>query len=255
MGWCGGTYELTMDGAIISKTWSGGTDKALVVPPGHAYCRKTSLPADWKRCRIALAVGITNLTEDIGMPVAESIAAESEALTYHIGLIDSATGMPGFSGTKFVGMSHADGRPNVSMKYISDIPAWAFCFDGWWGLSGAATIGNGATMSRAGESPDPGGILGPTPNGLTGFFALLNVELDVSIAGSLAVYTKSGDVGVGPGVMGLNGGLSTTMTAVGTAGGGWWSDTVSVGCQYLFIRFPFMQNRVTIYGIKIMQLA
>ena len=244
-----------MNGTIISKAWSGGTDKALIVPPGYAYCRKTSLPPDWRRCRIALIVGVTNLTEDAGLPVAESIYTASEALTYHIGLIDSATGMPGVSGTKFVGLSHAVGRPNVSMKYIDAIPAWAFCFDGWWGLSGAATIGNGATMLRAGESPDPGGVLGPTPNGLTGFFAPLNVELDVSIAGRLAVGTKYGDVSAGPGILGLNTGLSTTMTGVGTANGGWWSNTIPVGCQHLFIRFPYLKNRVTIYGIKIMQLA
>ena len=251
-------------GTIASKTYGAAAleERNLVLEPGVAYQRLTSLPDNWTNVRIALVLSFTNTSELNGEPVTENPYGASPVMQPWVGLTNGA-GMPGTAGVKFVG----SGMGKYEGSYpctLSNSSGWILSTNGSTteGLKGAGTITDGETIVRSDNSTRTAAVARfDTPAETTNFaFAWMTdirVWHDVDAERSYMRRNQQVIANVSNPDLAVN-----QAMVIGPAYnesslyGGWWDNsTTFTGCKHLFIRFPFLNNRLRIHALKVMQLA
>ena len=252
-------------GTIASKTYGAAAleERNLVLEPSVAYQRLTSLPDNWTNVRIALVLSFTNTSELNGEPVAENPFGTSPVMQPWVGLTNGA-GLPGTPGVKFLGSGMANnGEDNYPCSLMYADGAWLLTYNNnsWGGLRGAGTISDGATIIRSGNSGETVQAKMNTPAGPTDFaFAWMTDILTWRDVGNQQSYMRRNQqviANVSNPDLAVNQAL-----AIGPAYneesfcGGWWdNETAFAGCRHLFIRWPFLNNRLRIHALRVMQLA
>lgn len=252
-------------GTITSKTYGDAAleERNLVLEPGVAYQRLTSLPDNWTNVRIALVLSFTNTSELNGEPVAENPYGASPVMQPWVGLTNGA-GMPGTAGVKFVGSGAGRNGENnypCSLVYVGN--SWHLTYDNSpsGGLRGAGIISDGATIIRSGNGSDTVQAKMDTPAGSTNFaFAWMTDILTWYDADTPRSYMRRNQQVIAN-VSNPDLAVNQAM-AIGPAYneeplfGGWWdNETTFTGCKHLFIRWPFLNNRLRIHVLKVMKLA
>ena len=245
-------------GTIASKTYGAAAleERNLVLEPGVAYQRLTTLPDNWKTVRIALVLSFTNTSELNGEPVTENpYGATSVYLQPWFGLTNGA-GMPGTAGVKFVG-SGMGKNENWYPCTLSKSSGWILSTNGdGQGLRGAGTITDGETIVRSGNSSRAAVAKFDTPTETTNFAFAWMTELTAGADGTL-IRNQQIIGNVSDPILAMNQALSLAPAyGESSATGGWWNNsTTFCGCKHLFIRFPFLNNRLRIHALRVMQLA
>ena len=244
--------------SIITKATSAGDKKALVLDPVGFYRRKTNLPADWKTVRIGVIMSLTNATEDNGTPVAESMnAADSRLNRLLVGLGDGDTTHPyidsGNAG-RYVG-AFSSGAYYAQVKYSS----------GWYLANTAIEHTNFMTFvgfqdgeRLVGTLAESAGNLGTTdPTADTAYACAYALDISVSTANVLSVRQQAFSNYAGSTRLHLNNLMANAEWTnwKSTEASGWWDASTPVGCQYLYFRHPFRNNRVRLLGIDVRQMA
>lgn len=243
-------------GTIASKTYGTSLeDRFLLLEPGVAYQRLTGLAEGWRRARIAAALSFVGLTGANSAPVDEdTISPWAPASLFLIGL-SNGQGLPGRSGVKFVGATMC------SLNYAA-IARLRVLADGTARLSY-----NGSSSAH-----DPGGILfsgaatawntpssdfngAHKPASSEGFCFCATVDLTLNSNNTLQLGYKSASSVTNP-TFGVSSAIADgTINNLGAINGGWWGDNGASGCRHLFIRCPFLDNRLRIHALRVMQLA
>lgn len=248
--------------SISTKTYGAALDltkQAIIVPAQAALHRETTLTSTWTRCRIALAIGFTNLVDDFGVPTTESCAAySSQLLSWHVGLTNSATGRPGNSGVKFVGAGRTDNNSYLCRLHNNG-SYWKLARDDWGSSMNFGRCATNGPIDAIKSGDDTCYWRATTPDGGVNFLTVIGFDITLLKDGGLTIYSNSNELNTSdPTSLALNRVLTGHYNTGGgsTSSGGWWdlSSTWS-GCQHLFVRFPFLQNRLIIYGVQVMQLA
>lgn len=252
-------------GTIASKTYGAVAleERNLVLEPGVAYQRLTSLPDNWTNVRIALVLSFTNTSELNGDPVEENPFGASPVMQPWVGLTNGA-GLPGTPGVKFLGSGMTNngehGYP-CSLMYVGDSCLLTYNRNPSGGLRGAGIISDGATIIRSGNGSDTVQAKMDTPAGPTNFaFAWMTDILTWYDAYAQRSYMRRNQQVIAN-VSNPDLAVNQAM-AIGPAYneeslyGGWWdNETTFAGCRHLFIRWPFLNNRLRIHTLKVMQLA
>ena len=242
---------------IFKHTTDSGTITPALIPARGAFVRKTKLPADWKTVRIALLYSLRGASAT-DSPVAESISASTNALQRaQIGLSNGA-GMVGNAGVRFVGAG--TGGSSATTVVYTETYGW-HAFDStttssYIRLGGRVADGTTETDQTSSIQSATAGF--KTPLGKTEFCEGLMVELSVVTAETLTMrfavmrpLSPASAAAVGVAIENL------ILAAPGNAAdtdGGWWDSDTDVGCTHLFVRTPYINNRLVIHGYKVVQV-
>lgn len=248
---------------IFSKAWGTGSDvkKGRVREIRKPFCRKTKLPANWKRVRIGLMLGFTNLTDNNGAITTESLDSDASNIhRLHIGLTSKA-GNPWDEGVNFVGIRSYPSKTLYLRKVPNPTSLWSLTsITDNARLDPQATIGTSGTLvgGKYGANASAyGGMADPTAS--TAFCFPLVIDLNVATAGTLVATYATGYSISNPTITSLNAYMAGekfyAMANGSDPTGGWWSSDDDVACQYLYWYFPLIQNRPIIYAHEVMQLA
>ena len=248
-----------------TKTISGGTDGLLVCDPLAVYQRETTLPANWKKIRLALFLSVTEPTDPNILTTQEGI----DTTTYPSPLYDFAFGISngvgrfGAVGNKFLGCVAENAPMGIyDGLAVSSYYGWHIAGNSY--VQCAGVFSNGSVIVRSGTGyagTFPVHMFFSTPEAATGFAFAWVVQLDVSTDGSLHLKTVNQDsitdvsdtainalvnTEVVPGIGGDSGvgGGDVTIT------GGWWNSSTPVGCSHLYIRLPFPLHRLRIHNSR-----
>lgn len=245
---------------IFSHTTASGSITSGLLPARAAFVRATNLPANWKTVRIALLYSLRG-ADAASSPVVETAAATANLLTQaQIGLSNGA-GMPGLAGVRFVGVgSGTNATTDACVSNYSS--AWRLLTTNTTGQT-YATLGgrvcNGTAVAYQGSSARSQTTAISTPLGTTNFAECLTLELSVVTAATLTMQfaimrplapATQAEVGVA-----LEKAITTVTGITDNTAGGWWSSSVAVDCTTLFVRLPFINNRLVIHGYKVAQVA
>jgi len=246
---------------IFKHTTASGTITPALIPARGAFVRKTNLPADWKTVRIALLYSLRGASAT-DSPVAESIPTSTNALQRaQIGLSNGA-GMVGNAGVRFVGAG-TGGRsydPTATAVGYTSTYGWhAFAStttDSYIRLGGRVADGTTETDQTGSIQTATAGF--KTPLDTTEFCEGLMVELSVVTAAKLTMrfsvmrpLSPASADAVGVEIE------NTIVAKPGDAAdttGGWWDSDTGVGCTHLFVRTPYINNRLVIHGYKVVQV-
>ena len=243
-------------GTIASKTYGTALeeDRNLVLEPGVAYQRLTSLPDGWRRARIAALMSFVGLTGANSAPVSEnSISPWTPASLFLIG-ISNGQGLPGHPGVMFVGAT-------MSSLYYAAIARLRVLADGTARLSY-----NGDSGSHC-----PGGVLfsgsatawilsytgfdgNHKPTASEGFCFGATVDVALGSDNNMRLRYQSSNA-ITDAALGSSVAITAAAIDLGTISGGWWGAAGYSGCRHLFIRCPFQQNRLRLHALRVMQLA
>lgn len=247
---------------VFNHPTTTGTIKSVLVKSTRAsFERPTTLPANWKRCRIAALFSLRGLANETATPVAETVVANGLLLnSYQIGLTNGA-GMPGTTGVKFVGVS---GRTDTNACVGLSYSWWSICAyraDAYHESVFNINISNGATVGIKTDGFMTGDMAMNTPLGQSGFCAGLVLELNVGINSALgvnfAMFSAQGPTTNDDVLLRLASMLTAGLTSGGTthAGSGWWNNTdAPCDCTTLFFRLPYLYNRLVVHGYEVIQL-
>lgn len=244
-------------GTIAAKSYGVALEeRSLVLEPGVAYQRLSSLPDDWKSCKIAAVLSFTNLSEQNGLPNAELVSTdESKINSPYLGLTDG-NGMP-TRGCKFVGLSNSriGGVNGGHGLYMEGNSAKLIGYYGGYNWFPAPCWSNGNASNGANSSNDFSAYTSHKPAQESGFCFSLSATITAENDGSLSLVYFGASNQSNP-LMALNGALAGAPSYTYNVGGGWWNNTTTfAGCRHLFIRWPFLNNRLRIHALKVMQLA
>lgn len=246
---------------IFKHTTESGTITPALIPARGAFVRKTNLPADWKTVRIALLYSLRGASAT-DSPVAESIPASTNALQRaQIGLSNGA-GMVGNAGVRFVGagtggvpsgpQATAVGYTGTCGWHAFDTSTTASCIR----LGGRVADGTTETDQTSAFQEMTAGF--KTPLDTTEFCEGLMVELSVVTAAKLTMrfavmrpLSPASAAAVGVALEDLI--VAKPGNAADTTGG-WWDSDTGVGCTHLFVRTPYINNRLVIHGYKVVQV-
>lgn len=242
-------------GTIASKTYGTSLeDRFLLLEPGVAYQRLTGLAEGWRRARIAAVMSFVGLAGPDVLPVNEdAISPWTPASLFLIGLSDGQ-GLPGQAGVKFVGATMAS-------MYYSAIARLRVLSDGTARLSyggGSSTHTPGGVLfsgtATAWSSPSTNFEGNHKPTASEGFCFSATVDLTLNSDDTFRLGYQSASNVTDP-TLGVSAAIAANKTDLGAINGGWWGAEGESGCQHLFIRCPFQQNRLRIHALRVMQLA
>lgn len=243
---------------IFEHTTASGTITPALIPARGAFVRQTNLPSNWRTVRIALLYSLRGET-DADAPTTESIAYSGNMLQQvQIGLSNGA-GMPGVAGVRFVGVGQQANA--VSCVSFNSTYGWhilgANTSDGSARLGGRVCDGSTVTMQGTSTATAVSGFA--TPTGTTSFCEGLMIEFDVTTAGSLAmrfaIARPLSPVDQGAVGRALEAAVLLTAGTQYATTGGWWGSGTGVGCTHLFVRLPYVNNRLVIHGYKVAQVG
>lgn len=250
---------------IFSKAWGTGSDvkKGRVREIRKPFCRKTNLPANWKRVRIGMMLSFTNTTDNNGALVTEASQDAGPSCHFWFGLT-SAPGNPWDSGVNFVG-ARSYGYNIPLTLHMDKLGRWSLNCHGYsdpylWMREAKSVSGTVSTgRYRIDEALGRNGT--PDPTLATGHCWPFVFDIICADSGQMRIINGTGfNSWTDPTMLSLN----TAMTnpapfyelTQGTAVYGWWDNTDEfVDCPYLYFYFPFLNNRPIIYGLQVMQLA
>lgn len=245
---------------IDDKTLASGTKRMMIMGARDCYQRLTNLPANWQKVRIGLLISITDLNASNAAPNQESIGINSPVgYRFAVGLTNGS-GILGQAGNRFVGVTtKIDGTYGHCLASISS--KWRMMARGTGSdyFYADLALGDGVTFveGAALSSVTPPSATDPTAT--TAFCAGILFELNVATAATLnGGYYISSDLSAANDAA-MSGLFGNGVTAFGaTAASGWWSAGGSpnpVDCQYLYIRWPYSNNRLRILNSRVEQLA
>lgn len=246
---------------IFEHTTASGTITPALIPARGAFVRKTNLPAGWKTVRIALLYSLRGASAT-NSPVAELIPASTNALQRaQIGLSNGA-GMVGNAGVRFVGAGTGGlpSDPTATTVGYSTARGWhAFgssTSPSYICLGGRVADGTTETDQTSTIQTATAGF--KTPLGTTEFCEGLMVELSVVTAAKLTMrfavmrpLSPASAAAIGVALEDLI--VAEPGSAANTTGG-WWDSDTDVGCTHLFVRTPYINNRLVIHGYKVVQV-
>lgn len=252
-------------GVIAAKSYGTSLaleDRNLVLGPQVAYQRETTLPPNWLRARVALVMSFTNLTELNGAPALEAglNAINIPKANLWIGFTNGL-GFPGYSGVRFVGQSRSNN--NEGELALARNNGWRLTFGGntagTGGMRQDPVICDGATVYRGGNGSDSNTLFS-TPVEADRFAFGVMMDFYLSTGGGRLFLSRATIPDVSDPVLALNSLITAPATvnvSSGGVGGGWWTvdGSVPVACRHLFIFSPFMNNRLRIHALRVMQLA
>ena len=252
-------------GVIANKPYGTSLaleDRNLVLGPQVAYQRETTLAPNWLCVRVALVISFTNLTELNGEPSLEAAfdAINSPRANLWIGFTNGL-GFPADSGVKFVGQSRSDN--NDGRLTLSRNSGWRLTYGGDTsstnGMRQDPVIGDGATIYRGGNGSDSPSLFS-TPAGVDRFALGVMLEFNLRTGDGRLFLSRNTMTDVSDPILALNRLIvarATVNVSSGGVGGGWWAanGSVPVGCRHLFIFSPFLQNRLRIHALRVMQVA
>lgn len=255
-----------------TKTTSTGTDQCIILDPRQAFVRESALPADWQRVRFGAILSICGLGDGNASPVAEQLSRDSYADDFYFGLTDSE-GHPGDGDTRFLGLGFINsGYGTFQSLSVKNSGGWKpFGTDGYTSLAShmwnAGTniryvLGNGSGTNKAADFP---ANYDPTASAGYAFWIGVDMELTYGSNPSIEYYA-------------FNSGIPTSLVSAGNTAdafqrlvmatgmtkqpssrtvSGWWTSKSAnpVDCRYLYLRYPFRNNRLRIHAIGAMQLA
>lgn len=247
---------------IFEHTTASGTITPALIPARGAFVRATNLPSDWKTVRIALLYSLRG-SSATASPVAESIPASTNPLQRaQIGLSNGA-GMVGSTGVRFVGAGTGglnSGPTATTVGYTATYGwhAWdSTTTSSLVRLGGCVADGTTVTNQASTIQSATSGFL--TPLGTTEFCEGLMVELSVVTAATLTMrfavmrpLSPASADAVGVAIEKLI--LATPGNSANTTGG-WWGSGTGVGCTRLFVRTPYINNRLVIHGYKVVRVG
>ena len=243
-----------------TKQTTIGDEACTVMDVREAFVRKTLLPANWKRVRVGAFVSLCGTSGDNAPFVAETLPCLSPLDELLFGLVNVPNLAPG-RGANFVGYGifHGTDAPiNIRAITRPKIPFLAagntdFFRGGFLNASGGR-VGVGVSGGQR-----PGYC---TPDAAAGYACLLRGDYTLNDNGTITVgaYNDSNNSGyTDTSILALRGKLSeqpTSSQTSSTAGPlGWWGAASPVNCPYLYIRCPYMQNRLRIHAWEVMQVA
>lgn len=249
----------------VKRYGNGGSTLASVLLETRATLeRGTTLPTNWSKCKIALLLSVRGV-DGTSSPVTEEMGADATLMgRYCVGLSDG-NGMPGQTGTKYIGACLSRERDKGTVRVDSDYYNVKTCYPfGSTSHSSSndfcAVAADGTNILYSGSVVGDGSSHQPLQEGY--FASGLCYQLDASVAGELTVSY----VGVPSLTLltcydvdaALNSLLGATATQSGTLtdAGCWWDVAGGrpVGCSTLFVRFPYSLNRLIIHGYKVVSV-
>lgn len=243
-------------GTIASKTYGTALeeDRFLLLEPGVAYQRLTGLAEGWRRARIAAVMSFAGLTGTNSAPVSEdSISPWTPASLFLIGL-SNGQGLPGHPGVMFVGatMSSMAYAAISRLRVLSDGIARLLYNDsasthapGGILFSGTATAWNEPWIEFYGDHK---------PAASEGFCFGATVDIALNSNNTLQLGYQSASSVTNP-TLGVSAAIAAGKSDFDAINGGWWDAAGTSGCRHLFIRSPFLNNRLRIHALRVMQLA
>lgn len=249
----------------VKRYGNGGSTIASALLETRATLeRGTTLPTNWSKCKIALLLSVRGV-DGTSSPVTEEMGADATLMgRYCVGLSDG-NGMPGQTGTKYIGACLSRERDNGKVRVDSDYYNVKWCYPfGSTSYSSSndfcAVAADGTNILYSGSVIGSGSVHCPMSG--SDFASGLCYQLDASVAGELTVSY----VGVARLTLltcydvdaALNSLLGATPTESGTLtnAGCWWDVAGGrpVGCSTLFVRFPYSLNRLIIHGYKVVSV-
>ena len=238
--------------SIATKTLAVGTEQNLILGARDCYQRPSALPPNWQQIKIGLILSFTSPGSDNGSPNTEYVGGGGDVGNCMAFGLTNGVGYLGQAGNKFVGMAHS-GLSN-GLQYTSG--KWNLAsYVGSTALSPGATQSNGTAVT-VGTTVNLIPALSMTdPVGTAAMCAFFGIELDVSVAGELTVkYAQANDQNVTDTATLLAWLSSASFGNSTVVTGGWWSAAgtpIPVGCEYLYIRNPFINNRIRVHNSAI----
>jgi hypothetical protein len=253
---------------IETKSLASGYDTALILGGRDCFVRKTNLPSNWTRVRIALIASMTNLTSSNGPIITESIqtTSVSPGQQFTIGL-SNGIGLYGQSGSanQFVGISN-----NVSIinNVINSVTIQCISSSSIWGMgqSNTSTVdtinfnstwSTGSTINQTSNQAYTLFANTGDPTATSSFCFYWGIDIALSSLGAVTALGVSSTPNSITNDAALLGIYSRTFGALGvpTGTGGWWAGGNPVGCTYLYIRWPFLSSRLRIHNMGVMQIG
>lgn len=248
---------------IETKSLATGYETALILGGRDCFVRETNLPNNWTRVRIALIGSLTSLTSSNGTPSTEIIQGSNVApgFLFAIGLSDGI-GVYGQSGSlaKFVGITNGLSGGSSSPQIIASSSLWGFGHTDVSTLDSinfnAAYSTGSVVQSTAASSAVLYSNTGD-PTATSSFCFYWGIDLFVSGSGTFTTLGAQGSSKSSTSDASLMGIFSLTYSPIGnpTPAGGWWAGNNPVNCTYLYIRWPFINNRLRIHNLGVMQLS
>lgn len=249
----------------VKRYGNGGSTLASVLLEARSTLeRETTLPTNWSKCKIALLLSVRGV-DGSSSPVTEEMGADATLMgRYCVGLSDG-NGMPGQTGTKYIGACLSRERDKGTVRVDSDYYNVKTCYP--FGSTShsssndfSAVAADGTNILYSGSVVGDGSSHQPLHG--ENFASGLCYQLDASVAGELTVSY----VGVARLTLltcydvdaALNSLLGATATQSDTLTNAscWWDVAGGrpVGCNTLFVRFPYSLNRLIIHGYKVVSV-
>jgi hypothetical protein len=249
-----------------TKALAVGTDGMIILEPGVMFQRKANLPDNWTRIRIGFIGSFCGLSDYNAAPTAEALLNPVSAKWQSLIGMSNGVGFLGEAGNRFVGVGGQLGSEQgtnygIAMRNGS-ANLWAVtnAAGSGTGMPTKNIVGNGVTIDRATtgaastyQMDNPAGTTGPF------FGRIMQFELSSSVAGSLLIsqfdtttnYLASATDAVLQNML-----LTSTLSSQTALTGGWWtSSTTAIDLKHFCIRFPFLNNRLRLHNLMILDLS
>lgn len=245
------------------KTLTGGDKGMFILEPGVLFQRKTNMPDNWKKLRIGMIGSFTNTAAVNATPNAEQIPNPLTLKTVPIIGMSNGVAFPGEAGNRSIGMRGGWGNEygasiRTAMSFSS--PNWTvdtqtmntLCSDGTT-VYGAYPHAGSFLNWRIGD---------PTADSACMFWFV--IELNTATSGQFSCnwwhsyntpITDASDSALAniisnPSAISGNQNSGFTFTNAMC----WWT-AQPIGCQYFMIRFPFLQNRIRIMNLMLIDTS
>ena len=241
-----------------TKQTTIGDEACTVMDVREAFVRKTLLPANWKRVRVGAFVSLCGTAGDNSPFVAETLSRVSALDELLFGLVDVPNIAPG-RGANFVGYGifYSTGAP-INIRAMTDNIPFLSAGNTDYFRGGFLNASGGRVGVGVNGGQRPGYC---TPQATSGYACLLRGDYTLNDDGTITVgaYDDSNKTGyTDTSILALRGKLSEQPTSSQTSATsstlGWWKAS-PVNCPYLYIRCPYVQNRLRIHAWEVMQLA
>ena len=223
-----------------------GNDECIIMSPRGAYIQESSLSTYWRHCKIGMFYTIINTSDDDALNTNETVGYSNQPDKFMFGL-SNGTGSMGGTGNKFTGIT-------------SDLSSVATTLNPFGGNS-MTTLdttchgvwANGATIlsTSTGNSPSAG----YAPGG-AGFIGLDLSCRYVYEVGEFIDISFQVDSSSNVSLTSLRNKL-VTLPYKATAVSHKYATTsgADIGVRHFFARAPYLNNRLRIHAIEVLQLA